>query len=286
VEHFLESKDRLNERQFHIAVKRLADSLGYGTDRSPYLGSGIEYVQSRLYQIGDPIKSIDWRVTARIGKVFIKEYESPKQLPVYLLIDTSASMTVSSVSLSKYALALQIAGGLAFASLDRISPVGVIGVGESTFRITPSLSRIQILQWLHRLRRYRLDERTTLGQKLKELAPSLPSRALLIVLSDLHDPSAPAALKLMAQRHDCVVLQLRDPSETAVRGAGFFRGQEAETGESFVTLGKRVMLNQESLHDQLKKAQIDHLLLQTDRKIEHTLRQFFQMRGLVGKGAR
>ena len=83
-----------------------------------------------------------------------------------------------------------------------------------------------------------------------------------------------------------MVLQLRDPSETTVRGAGFFRGQEAETGESFVTLGKRFMLNQEALHDQLKKAQIDHLLLQTDRKIEHTLRQFFQMRGLVGKGAR
>ena len=54
----------LNSRQFFVAVKRLADALSYGTDRSPFLGSGVEYVQSRPYQYGDPIKSIDWRVSA------------------------------------------------------------------------------------------------------------------------------------------------------------------------------------------------------------------------------
>ena len=97
----LERCDPLSHRQFLIAVKRLADSLGYGTDRSPFLGSGIEFAQSRPYQMGDPIRSIDWRVTARTGKVFIKEYEAPKRMPVYLLLDTSASMTISSGRLCK-----------------------------------------------------------------------------------------------------------------------------------------------------------------------------------------
>jgi uncharacterized protein (DUF58 family) len=163
----LESIDTLDSRQFIMAVKRLADSLSYGTDTSPFLGSGTDYVQSRIYQPGDPVRSIDWRITARTGKHHVKEFETPKRMPCYLLVDSSASMTVSSPKRSKYATSVYLAGGLAFACLDRISPVSVVGVGETELRYNPSLSRDKIMQWLHKLRTYDVNERTMLPDVAK-----------------------------------------------------------------------------------------------------------------------
>lgn len=286
MEGHLDTADHLNARQFLIAVRKLADALNYGTDHSPFLGSGIEYAQSRQYQPGDPVRSIDWRITARTGKVFVKEYEAPKQLPCYLLVDTSASMTVSSVRRSKYAVAVHVAGGLAFACLDRISPVGVVGVGGRDLRVEPSLSRGQILQWLHAFRTFRYDEPTTLGRRIAELAPTLPNRCLVVVLSDLLDPEAVPALKLMAQRHDCVAIRLQDPAETGVPGAGFLRAGEAETGRVFVTRAARRWVDPESTARELKRAGVDHLTIRTDQPFVADLRNFLKGRNVLGRGAR
>jgi uncharacterized protein (DUF58 family) len=286
MEGYLDTADHLNARQFLIAIKKLADALSYGTDRSPFLGSGIEYAQSRPYLPGDPVRSIDWRVTARAGKVFVKEYEAPKQMPCYLLLDTSASMAVSSVKRSKYATAVHIAGGLAFACLDRVSPVGVVGVGGRNLRVDPSLSRGQVLQWLHALRRFRYDEPTALGRRVTELAPTLPYRCLVIVLSDLHDPAAVPALKLLAQRHDVVVIQLQDPTETGVRGGGLLRAGEAETGRVFVTRAGRSWVDPEGTARELKRAGVDHLLVRTDRPFAADLRHFLKGRNVLGRGRR
>ncbi len=282
----LDACDHLDARQFQLAVRRLADSLSYGTDSSPFLGSGIEYVQSRLYQPGDAIKSIDWRVTARTGKVHVKEYEAPKRMPVYLLVDTSASMCVSSQRLSKYAWAVQLAGGLALSALARMSPVGVIGCGERTVGTQCSLSRELVFMWLHSLRHYRTNERTMLAQRVRELSSVLENRSLVVVLSDLHEEGAISALKLMAQEHDCVVLQLQDPAELGRIGGGIFRGEEAESGRHFVSHGRSRWLDQDVMTRELRRGGIDHLLLRTDVPFLPKLRGFLRRRDNVGKGAR
>lgn len=279
-------REILNSRQFQVAIKRLADDLSYGTDHSPFLGSGVEYVQSRLYQFGDPVKSIDWKITARTGKPYVKEFEAPKRMPVYLLVDTSASMTLRSQHRSKYEIGVFLAGGLALACLDRISPVGVLGVGERDIHIRPSLSRSTVFQWLHLLRTYRYDEPTTLADRLARLGPSLAQRVMLIVMSDLHDDDALPILKRMGQEHDCVVLQLRDPAEIGLRGVGFIRGREAETGRAFVSRGIRGGLDHDGTARELKRAGIDHLVIDTDKPFETHLRHFFKNRGLLGRGAR
>ncbi len=286
MEGFLETCDTLDSRQFLLAVKRLADSLSYGADRSPFLGAGVEYVQSRPYIWGDPVRSIDWRVTARTRRVHVKEYEAPKRMPCWLLLDTSASMTVSSHRRSKYAVAVHIAGGLAFACLARVSPVGIVGAGDRDFRVEPNLSGAQILQWLHRLRHFRYDETTTLARRILELSQTLASRSLLIVLSDLHDPHALSALKPIAQQHDCVVLHLEDPAERGLKGAGFLRAREAESGRMFVTRGRRRWLDPEQAAADLRRAGIDYLRIGTDENFLPRLRNFFRGRNLLGRGAR
>jgi uncharacterized protein (DUF58 family) len=282
----LEVSSHLDERQFALEIKRLADSLSFGTDASPFLGSGIEYVQSRLYQPGDPIKAIDWRVTARTGKVYLKEYEAPKRMPIYLVVDTSASMCVSSQPVSKYAWAVKLAGALALASLARISPVGLISGGERDFDSHPTLSRARVFLWLQRLRRYRLDEQTTVGRKLGQLAGILENRALVVVLSDLHDPGAVPALKLLAQEHDCVALQLQDPAERGRMGGGVFRAEEAETGRGFVATGRSRWFDQEALARELKHGSIDHVLLPIDHDFLPRLRGYLRRRSSLGKGTR
>ena len=279
----LDSTETLDSRQFLIAVRRLADSLGYGTDRSPFLGQGLEYVQSRRYETGDPVKSIDWRVTARTGKTHVKQFETPKQMPVWLVVDTSASMALSSRAPGKYGLAVQIAGGLALACLGRISPVGVLGAGGHDLVIQPSLSKDVLMQWLHRLRTYRFDEPTTLGRRLVSLEPSLRQRSLVIVLSDYHDPDALAALKLISARHEVICLIFRDPAEDQLEKAGIFRAREVETGNEFLGHGRSLLSTRDNLIASFKKASIDHFLIETGAPFLGAFRHFLRARGGLGR---
>lgn len=283
---YLDRPELMDSRRFQLAVRRLADGFMYGADKSPYVGSGIEYMQSRPYQWGDPVRSIDWRVTARTGRVHVKEYEATKRMPCFLLLDTSASMMVGSADESKYARAVRIAGGLALACLDRAMPVGVLGVGERELRVQPTLARDRVLEWVHRLRRFRYDEGTQLGKRIAELGTRLSSRALIVILSDLHDRSALSAMRLLSQRHECVALQFRDSAERGLPGAGLLLAREAESGRTFVTRGGRVLLNQETVDRELKRAQIDHLVIDSDRPFEHELRSFFRARNVLGRGVR
>jgi uncharacterized protein (DUF58 family) len=282
----LRKVEPLAARKFVIAIRRLADDLTYGLDGSRFLGSGIDYVQSRGYLPGDPVKAIDWRVTARSGKVHVKEYEAPRRIPAWFVVDTSASMVVSSLATSKYELAVHVAGGLALACLDRTSPVGVLGGGTRDLRIEPSLAKDQVLQWLLRLRRHGFDERTQLVRRLAELRPTLGSRAMVFVCTDLHEPGAAHALALLAQQHEVAVLQFQDPAEVTMRGSGFLRGSEAETGRAFVTHGRRTLLEPAHGIAELRRGGVDHILIRTDQPFVHRLRHFLRFRGLAGRGAR
>lgn len=277
------SPEPVDARQFEVAVKHLANSLSFGQEESVFHGSGLEFAQSRLYVAGDPVKAIDWKVSARVGKLFIKEYQEPKQMPLYLLLDTSASMCVTSQPMSKYAWAVQIATGIALAAQANVTPVGLLGCGARELHVRPTLSRNVVMEWSHQLRHHDFLEDTSLAARAREVAPSLKRRTMVIVLSDLHDPEAFPALQVLAQEHDVIVLHLQDPAETGVRGAGLFRGVEAESGRAFVGHGRRAWVDAEGWKSELTRFGIDYLHLPTDEPMLGKLRHFLGRRGFGSK---
>jgi hypothetical protein len=142
------------------------------------------------------------------------------------------------------------------------------------------------MEWLHKLRRFRYDEPTTIAKRIADLGPSLSSRSIILVLSDLHDPDAVPALKLLAQKHDVAVLQLQDPAERGLAGGGFLRAREAETGQTFVTRARRSWTDWTMIAEQLRQGGIDHLLIQTEEPFVAKVRHFCRTRNLLGRGAR
>ncbi len=276
------------DRQLEIAVCRLADDLRFGQDASPYVGAGIEYLQSRPFEEGDSVRDIDWKVTARTGRFHVKQYEALKCLPLYLVVDTSASMAFASRPFSKHKLAVLLAGGLGLAALRRLSPVGLLAGGERQLHAEPSLMRGRVFQWLHALRRVSWNEPTRLAKRLDQLSGLIVSRTLVIVVSDLHDPDAVAAAKRLAQRHDVIVLHLEDPAERGELRGGFFHGVEAETGRKFVAHGRSRWFVDPLRHPRkpLAAAGVDYLLLPTDRPFVAPLRRLLADRGGLMRNTR
>lgn len=270
--------DPQDARQFEVDAKRLADSVNFGQEESIFHGAGLEYAQSRLYAHGDPIKAIDWRVSARTGKLFVKEFHEARQIPVYLLVDTSASMCFTSLPLSKYSWAVRIAAGIALAAQADSKPVGLLGCGQRDLRVEPSLSRNRVFAWTSELRSHGFLEATSLAARARELAPTLKQKAMIVVLSDLHDAGALSALRVLGQKHDCIVIHLQDPAESGLAGAGIFRAMEAESGASFVGHGRRRWVDSEGWKAELNRFRIDYLHLPTNEPILLKLKQFFKNR--------
>ncbi len=276
--------DELANREFELVVRRLADDLAYGTDASRYVGPGIEYAQSRLYVPGDPVRQLDWRVSARTGKPHIKEYEALKRVSTYLVVDTSESMFVHSVPLSKHALAVWLASALGLLCLRRLSPVAVVSGGDRPGgRTTPSLLRSDLWQGLDPMRHRRRGEQTRLGETVRDLGQRAGRNSIFMVFSDLHDPEALHALRLTAQRHDVIVLHLQDPVEGGDLGPGFLRGAEAESGVTFLARRNSAWFEGEGPGPTLAGAGVDHLLLRTDQAVVVPLKHFLSSRGQTGR---
>lgn len=276
----------LDGKRFELIVKKLADSLNYGTDPSPFFGTGMDYAQSRLYVPGDPVKSIDWRVTARTKRYHVKEYEAPKRMPVWVLFDTSASMTLSSMPVSKYAQGLRILTAIGIAAQQRMSPVGILGLGEREVLVQPTLARSMLMQQAHQLRQYRMSEKTHFLHKIKHWLPSLIQRTMVIVISDFHDAEAIEGIKHIACRHDLLVLHMIDPIEKGEKGHAVFRVREAESGRCFTALSQTPWLKSQEIQHALHQMRADYLPIDISQPFTMPLRHFLAKRNALSREIR
>lgn len=267
-----------------MVVRRLADDLAYGMDVSRFVGSGLEYAKSRPYAPGDPIKMMDWKITARTNRPFVKEYETLKRTSIVVIIDTSASMTVTSTRLSKHDLAVWIGAAIGLIGLRRMSPIAVVGGGERETRFVPSLLRSDLWQALEPLRIGVLHEQTRLAERLRDASMRLDRSSILVVLSDLHDPDAIDALRHAGQRHETLAIHLVDPSERGRLRAGFIRAVEPETGATALAHGRSTWIREEAIAGELVRSGVSALTLHTDRPFIPSLRQFLAFRPSTGGG--
>ncbi|MBL9121517.1 MAG: DUF58 domain-containing protein [Phycisphaerae bacterium] len=280
----LRPPDELARGDFEMVVRRLADDLAYGMDVSRFVGSGLEYAKSRPYEQGDPIKMIDWKITARTNRPYVKEYETLKRTSLVILIDTSASMSITSTATSKHDLAVWIGAAIGLIGLRRMSPVALVGGGERETRFEPSLLRSDLWQALEPLRVGVLTEKTRLAERLRDASLRLDRSSLLVVLSDLHDPDAIDALRNAGHRHETLAIHLVDPAERGRLRAGFVRAAEAESGATFLAHGRTSWVSEEHVSSELVRSGVASLTLHTDRPFVAPLRQFLAFRPATGGG--
>ena len=218
-------------RRIEVQSRRLVTSVMAGGYTSVFRGSGVEFDDVREYVEGDDPRSVDWNVTARVGRPYVKKYVDERELTVLFILDLSASMTGGFGIWSARQTAVRIAACLALSAITSHDKVGLIAFSRGVDRWVPPKKGLA-----HALRIVR-DCLALRGTSLQtNVAPALElatrlvrRRAVLFVLSDFLTRGWQDALAMCARRHDVVAVRLLSP-ELAAPGAGLTRVRDPETG--------------------------------------------------------
>lgn len=219
-------------RRLELRMRRLVNSRFAGEYRSVYKGQGMEFSEVREYQPGDEVRSIDWNVTARLQKPFVKRYVEERELTVLLLIDCSASSHFGTRVRFKDDVALEVAAVLGLSALRNNDRVGILAFTDRVeHAVPPRKGRRHGLRLLRDLLALRpVGRRTDVALACEQAQRHLTHRSLVFVISDFRDANAEAALRRLAARHEVVVITVDDPAEHALPSAGVLVLADPETG--------------------------------------------------------
>lgn len=229
-------------RHVEIRTRKLVTESVTGAYHSSFKGRGMDFEEVREYAFGDDVRSIDWNVSARMDKPFIKVYREERELTLMLLIDLSASGIFGSVEQSKRERAAEIASVLAFSATRNNDKVGLLlYTDDLEHYIPPKKGRRHILRVIRDILFFEPEGRGTNHKAaLDYLNRVQPRKAVVFLVSDFLDSHASDhgldtqvfnALALTNQRHDLISIALTDPRERELPNVGLITLEDAETGE-------------------------------------------------------
>ena len=287
-------------RQIHIRTSHIVSNVLAGQYVSVFKGRGIEFEEVREYQPGDDVRTIDWNVTARTGRPFVKKFVEERELTVMLVVDISGSQHFGTRIRPKDDLAAEICALLAFSAIANNDKVGLIAFTDRIEKfIPPKKGRRHVLRVIRDVLFLASGDRpaeerdrgTDISVALEYLSKVTSRRTVSFLVSDFFEQpgkSFQSALRIASKRHDVIAISISDPRELEMPGIGIVEFQDAETGEiiSIDTSSKRVRSEfrrlaeerTEKLSNLLRSAGVDIIDIQTGEPYIGELLRFFRMR--------
>jgi len=284
-------KDLLRRiRRIQIMTNRLVNQSLAGEYHSVFKGRGMEFDEVREYQHGDDVRTIDWNVSSRTGRPFVKRYVEERELSVMLLVDTSASESFGSVDKTKSEIAAEISALLAFSAIKNNDRVGAILFTDRIEKfIPPRRGSKHVLRVIREVLYHRPEHRGTSIQAAIELLNLvIHKRAVVFLITDLLDQGFEQSLKVANRRHDIIVVQIIDPLEKKLPEIGLLEIRDPETGEiacidtSLSWVQETIRTNWEKNQSRLEKLftshRMDHVTIETGSQYDIPLMKFFKER--------
>lgn len=278
-------------RQIEIKTRGLSNNIFAGQYHSAFKGRGMAFSEVREYQFGDDTRDIDWKVTARYVRPYVKVFEEERELTVMLLIDVSGSKDFGTVSQMKRDVTTEIAATLAFSAIQNNDKIGVIFFSDKIEKfIPPQKGRRHILYIIRELIDFRPDDRQTdINQALKYLTNAIKKRCTAFLLSDFIDHgNYHDALTIANRKHDIVAIQVYDRRETELPTVGLMKVRDAETGQErwIDSSSKRVReayrtwwdKRQAEMNAAFQKSRIDAVSIRTEDDYVKALLALFDKR--------
>jgi uncharacterized protein (DUF58 family) len=273
-----------------LRTRGLVNSVFTGEYRSVFKGQGMEFSEVREYQPGDEVRSIDWNVTARMRRPFVKRYIEERELTVMLVVDLSGSERFGTVKRFKSELASELAAVLAMSAIRNNDRVGVLLFTDRVEHvIPPRKGRRHVLRIIRDLLAFEpVGRGTDMVTAIDYVARMLNEHAIVFIVSDFLEADIDHPLKLLAQHHDVVAVTVEDPSERDLPDIGIARMIDPETGDTFEVdtshpdvLGSystRVSAEREHRKHLLRRLAIDEVPVRTEAGVVEPLLRFFRAR--------
>ncbi|MBL7173123.1 MAG: DUF58 domain-containing protein, partial [Desulfobacteraceae bacterium] len=246
-------------QRFHFTTKRMANDLFAGQYESAFKGRGMEFAEVREYQIGDDIRAIDWNVSARFGRPFVKVFHEERELTVILILDLSGSHLFGTKGKFKRELLAEVAGMLAFLAIRTNDKVGAILFSSRVEKyIPPKKGASHVWRLIKEIFTYEpRDLSTNIDAVLTYLNRVAKRHAIVFLISDCMDTGFEKSLRLSAKKHDLTVIRVTDPAEAVLPEVGLIALKDPETGETALINSRSRRLREKWLA--YRKEQTDYL---------------------------